>query len=224
MSGGVPFSPSRESRGFSATGAPANVQGLPRMNENARFFSAPARSQRASSGGFNPGRAASTTQSAPRSFANSSPASTGASAAGWRRFDPLTSSSNTLQRSPGAVAQRNAPGENKGENRNFPGGNAFQGGNAARNASAVESNSPRQVQSGAGPQPVRIRPPIVNNRSDSFGAPRTSGSSGGFGGPRPSSGGAGGGGFRGAPSGGHTSGGGNRGGGGGNRGGGGGRR
>ncbi|HEV2200514.1 MAG TPA: FecR family protein [Bryobacteraceae bacterium] len=238
MRGGMPVSPNRESRSFSASPtAGGNVQGMPRTNENTRFFSAPSRSAGASPQTANRSAAGSSFTGGPvagRSFTGgpSSP-STGGSpaggspagpAGGWRRFDPSTASSGGFQRVQGSVpgSQGQAQGfqgaralqsGGNSPSGNFPGG-GFQSGGQVHNATTFESNAPRAFQGspanglGGGSQPVRISPPIVNNRSESYGAQRGSASSGGFGGPRPSYGG---GGFRGAPSGG----GGNRGGGGG---------
>src|SRR5260370_26722096 len=82
--------------------------------------------------------------------------------------------------------------------RSFQGGGNFQGGGRIQNTPAFEGNAPRSFQGGGnfqgggfggGSQPVRISPPIVNNRSENFSAPRGGGSSGGFGGPRPPYGG-----------------------------------
>jgi len=279
-SGGMPISPNRESRGFGASpAAGGNFQGMPRTNENARFFSAPSRSAGApgtASGGFTGGRTAPAGSFGARSSTGGSSAGggspAGGSSGGWRRFDP--SSSGGFQRVPGGTASQgpasqgpasqgfgnrgqgfqngagsqaqgggsqgartpqaggntqNGPSfENRGENRGFQAGGNLQGGGRDRNAPAFDGNAPRSFQGGAGngfgggSQPVRISPPIVNNRSENFSAPRGNGSSGGFGGPRPSYGGSGGGGFHSAPSGGGGHSGGGNGGGGGHSGGGGG--
>jgi uncharacterized protein DUF6600/FecR-like protein len=163
VNGPMPFAPARESRQFG--GGQINTQGMPRTNGNTRFFSAPS-----SSG--------SVTRAQP-GFQNGG---------GWRRLDgsatvnpsaapPNRPSFNQSLSQPGfsqpGAGQR---GFNQGGATNAP---RYGGGpNYAPNY--APNNAPREQQ------PVRISPPIVNNRNESgFGAQRGNG----FGGPRPNGGG-----------------------------------
>ena len=179
VNGQMPFAPARESRQFG--GGQINTQGMPRTNGNTRFFSAP------SAGG-----SVTRVQPAPQN------------GGGWRRFDQNPGGASVNP----SAATPNRPSFNQGSNqpgfsqpgfsqsgagqRGFSQGGAnnaprYGGGpNYAPNygpnnaPNYAPNNAPREQQ------PVRISPPIVNNRNESgFGAQRGNG----FGGPRPNGGG-----------------------------------
>jgi hypothetical protein len=194
MSGGLPMTASRESRVFGA--ASGNFQGTPRTNQNTRFYSASSRGTASPSSIGGTGVRGSASGGTPG----------GGSAGGWRRFDPSTSGSGGFQR-PGNTGATSAGGASQGFRGSSNGGSVQNG---SRQAGGVQSPSSGYGGSPAGAsQPVRIAPPIVNNRSQGFATQRSTGPApGGFGGPRPSFNGGGAarapqsGGFRGAPSGG----------------------
>jgi len=168
---GMPVAASRESRNYTSSGGGFGASaGMPRVNNNMRFFSAPAGGARTGTGTGAPGFG---TRSAGASgFAAGGAA--GSQAGGWQRFSP----------SPAGAAGSGTAGSG-----------SFQRFN---NGARVPNSAPRsQGFQGGGSQPVRISPPIVNNRpySQGNGAGRTAPPSGSFGGPRPGYSGNGGGGF-----------------------------
>jgi len=154
----MPFAPARESRPYGS--GQVNTQGMPRTNANTRFFPGP------STG------AGTRVQSAPQN------------GGGWWRIDQTTPGSRA------AAVTPNRSGVNQGFNQQ---GFSQQGFNQQQGfRQGAVNNTPRLVQNYAPsntprePQPVRISPPIVNNRNESgFGAARGNG----FGGPRANGGG-----------------------------------
>jgi hypothetical protein len=192
VNGQIPFAPARESRQFGS--GQINTQGMPRVNGNiggntgntgnTRFFSAPA--------------AGTGTRVQPAPVQPAPVQAAPQNGGGWRRFEqtPGGGAANVTPTRPGFNQPFSQPGSSQlGSNQpgsNQPGSNRpgfSQGGvnNSPRYGGGqnyAPSNSPREQQ------PVRISPPIVNNRNESgFDAPRGNG----FGGPRPN--GVGGGGF-----------------------------
>jgi len=163
--GNLPVTPSAESRQFSSRATTG--QGLPRTNENTRFFSrsaSPAANrtagpaatqsnggwQRLSPGNVNPGNAGA------RLGSSTGPTSSGSSSGGWQRFEGANrgySGAPAARQGLGAETQRSAPG-------------GYGGYSAPRSQ----------------PQ-VRVSPPIVQNRG-SVGGGRSSGGSARGGGGR----------------------------------------
>jgi hypothetical protein len=191
--GGMPVTASRGSRNYTSGGGAFGASaGMPRVNNNTRFFSAPpAGGARAGTG-----TAASGFGARANGFAAGGASAAGSQAGGWQRFSPSTSGAGTrsFQRfDSGAHVQNSAPRsqgfQNGGSqpvrispqivnNRSYN-----QGGGAARNASPSGSfGGPRPGSSG--------------NGGGGFSAPRAP--SGGFRGP------SGGGGGHAAGGGGHA--------------------
>ena len=170
MNGGVPIAASRESRSFSSSpSAAGNVQGMPRTSNNTRFFSAGSRSTAGAAGTV--GRSAGAA-----GFTNGAASSNGAGngGAGWRRFDPTTSGSGAS----GSIGSQRLGGGATMSGSGTPGSQGF-----APRGQTFQSSGP---QAGGGSQPVRIAPPMVNNRGPVSGsAPQGYAPSGGFGAPRP---------------------------------------
>ncbi len=202
--GGMPVAASRASRNYTSGGGGVGANaGMPRMNNNMRFFSAPsAGGARAGTGTGASGFGARGVGAGASGFTRGGAPASGSQAGGWQRFSPSTSGT------PGART----------------GAGSFQRFN---NGARVQNSAPRsQGFQGGGSQAVRISPPIVNNRAPSAGysAPRSTAPGGGFGGTRPGFSGNGGGGgysaprapngggFRGPSGGGHAAGGGGHGG------------
>jgi len=160
--GNLPVGPSAESRQFSTR--QASTQGLPRTNENTRFFSrtpaAPATSGASpAAGGWRRAE---------------SPAS-GSSSGGWQRFNP---SANGGARPSAQTTPQNGNG----------GWQRLDGANRGNTAAAPQIPTRTYATEPRAPQQVRISPPIVQNRGSSGGG-GSRGSSGG--GSHPSGGGGG---------------------------------
>jgi hypothetical protein len=179
VNGQMPFAPARESRQFG--GGQINTQGMPRVNGNSgdgRFFSAPS----AGTG--------TRVQPAPAQLAPVQPAPQ--NGGGWRRFDQATGggAAAVTPTRPGFNQPVSQPGSGQRSSSqpgfSQPGFSQGGGNNSPRYGGGqnyAPSNAPREQQ------PVRISPPIVNNRNENgFDSLRGNG----FGGPRPNGGGGGG--------------------------------
>ncbi len=181
-------------RGTGISGTQGAAPGMSRSNT--RFYSSPTFAGTRSPGfsnGFNNG------------VSNGSPAGT-PNTGGWRRIDPATSG---VSRAP------NVPSGGQG----FGNGLGTGVGNGFNSAPAVRAQGFQNPSAafGTGSQPVRIAPPMINNRASFGPAAGPAPAPGGFGSPRPSMGPSGGfsrpsapqgGGMRSAPSGARSSGGG----------------
>ena len=206
FAGGVPTGV--RGNGFAGMQGSGTQGAVPTMSRSgARFYSSPT---------FSGTRSPAFANGFSNGSSNGTPSGTG-NTGGWRRFDPATSG---ISRAPNGPSS--GPGFSGGAGGGFNSAPApgFARGNAAGSAPSFAPRSQNFQSSGvpfgAGSQPVRIAPPMVNNRA-TFGPGASPAPPGGFGSPRPSMGPSGGfsrplapqgGGMRSAPNGAHTSGGG----------------
>jgi len=152
MNGGAPIAATRESRNFGA--GPASTQGMPRMNNSARFFSSPSnRTAGAAASGFNSGSAAVSGGGA-------------GNAGGWQRFTPSSGASG-YQRYNGGNTQGFAPRSQGGSAGN--GAGVQSGGSQAVRIAPPIVNSRGQAGAAGNSAP--------RGSSGSFGGARPSGGS-----------------------------------------------
>jgi hypothetical protein len=207
--GAMPFTPSAQSRQF--TNANVNPRGVPQTNGNARFYS---------------NRGAGSTGPAARPAAGGGPRSQTPQGGGWQRLNtsPNGGGNPGVAQNRGGAGTVSGPGtagpSNNGGWQRLNGTPRGTAGPGPRGVSpqpsgpqprgpqpgtpqpSYRTNTPPQVRTPAPQQPIRVNPPIVQNRGSSGGGGGNNGGggnshppshAGGFGGGHSGGGGGGGG-------------------------------